>query len=209
MRDSDADTIAALQAAPARGIAPRSLVWITAQKLSDGTTASFGFWNEHLPVTMDVVSGEDGTVEARTYHGDGGLLGVDNIKLTSDISIRTTAFRLSMIHPTTRTLWGEYRLKLAKVQIHRVPLDVVTQRPVALPRCRFLGVIDTAPLKVPKTGGDGSLTINCVSTTAELTITNPAKRSDQTQQRRSGDRHSIYANVVNQWEIYWGGNKPS
>lgn len=202
MRDNDADTIAALAAAPQRGIFARQLVWITAKKLSDGSTASFGFWNERLPATLDVVVGT-GT-ESRTYQGDGALLSVDPIPLTSDISIRRTTFKLSLLHPSVRALWGEYRLKLAAVEIHRMALDPVTRLPVAAPRRRFLGSVDTAPVVLAQPGQEGGITVNCVSASAELTLINPAKRSDETQRRRSGDRHSRYADVVGGWTVPWG-----
>jgi hypothetical protein len=204
MRDSDPAIIAALQAAPRDGIVPRQLVWITATKLSDGSTGTFGFWNERLPVTLEVVGGSDGIVVARTYQADGALVSVGKITLTADITVRTASFVLSMAHPLVQQLWGEYQLKLAKVEIHRVPLDTTTRLPVAPPRCRFRGRVDTAPKQAGTRGQSGSLTINCISTAVGLTLVNPAKRSDATQQRRSGDRHSRYAGVAGQWSVPWG-----
>lgn len=206
MRGSDGDTINALAAAPDKGLAPRQLIWITAQNKGTGVLATFGYWNEHLPVTLNVVSGVDGTIEARTYQADGAVLDVGKIPLTSDISVRTATFKLSMLHPIVRTMMQDYRLKLAAIEIHRVPLDTVSYLPASDPRCRFIGTIDTAQVVVPKTGGAGSVSFSCTSATAELYRSNPAKRGDETQRRRNGDRHMKYADVASQWDdLLWGG----
>lgn len=204
MRNSDTATIAALEAAPTSGLAARSLVWITAPSRETGDLRSFGFWNDRLPVTMSVVSGQNGSNESRLYEADGALMSVGKMTLTSDISVRNASFVLSLLHPTVELMYRNYRLKLAKVEIHRAALDPLSHLLVAPPRCRFVGTIDGADKKTPKIGGEGGLTIKVISQTAELTITNPAKRSDETQRRRDDDRHSKYADVVNQWDIYWG-----
>jgi hypothetical protein len=203
MRGSSTDIVAALQAAPVTGIVPRQLIWISAPKLSDGSTGTFGFWNERLPATL-LVTGLNGAAEARDYQAVGALMAVDKITLTADITVRTASFTLSMVHPTVQQLWGEYRLKMARVEIHRVLLDPVTKRPVDTAHRRFLGRVDRAPKTTAAPGQEGGLIINCVSTTVGLTIINPAKRSDESQKLRSGDRHSRYADVVGQWQIPWG-----
>jgi len=204
MRDSSSAIIAALAAAPRGRIAPRQLVWITAKKRSDGSGASFGFWSERLPVTLDVIGGTDGVTVTRTYQADGALQSVDQLVLASTIAVRTASFTLSLIHPTVKQLWGLYRLKMAKVEIHRVPLDTVTNLPVAPAHCRFIGRVDTAPKTRGTPGQAGSLIIKCVSSTVGLTVINPAKRSDETQKLRSGDRHSQYADVVGGWIVPFG-----
>jgi hypothetical protein len=43
--------------------------------------------------------------------------------------------------------------------------------------------------------------------TRELTRTNPAKRSDETQRLRSGDRFRRYSGTAYQWPIWWGEAK--
>jgi len=206
MRDNDADSIAALAAAPIQGIIARQFIWITANSLADGTPASFGFWNGRLPVTLDVVVGADGSTESRTYEADGAVISVDKIPLSSDLNVRNASFILSMLHPTVRTLWGEYVLKLAKVKIHRAPFTPTGRLPVAPPRRRFKGSVDTAPKKTPTPSAEGGLTVNCVSASADLRVINPVMRSDESQKLRSGDRHSKYADVVGTWEIMWGGS---
>lgn len=208
MRDNDSSIAAALAAAPQTGIAPRQLIWITAIKRADGSIGSFGFWTERLPVTINVQVGD--TTEARTYQGDGAVISVDKIPLTSDISVRQVSFKLSLIHPTVRDLWGDYILKLAKVEIHRVPLDPIGYLPLGIPQRRFKGSVDQAPRTVPQPGSEGGIEIRCVSASADLRLINPAKRSDETQKRRAGiaapggDRHSRYADVVGSWTVPWG-----
>lgn len=205
MRNSDAATLAALQAAPRDGLASRSLVWITAKRRVTGDVRTFGFWNEHLPVTMNVISGVDGSTQSRTYEADGAILSVGKVPLTSDLGVRNVEVQLSALHPTVAEMARDYVLKLAAIEIHRAVLDATTRLLVAPPRCRFVGTIDAAPRTTPRTGGAGNLTLKCISATAELYRTNAAKRSAETQRRRSNDQHMRYADVCSQWDdLYWG-----
>jgi hypothetical protein len=79
--------------------------------------------------------------------------------------------------------------------------------PVALPRCRRLGFVNAAPEEIAGADGQSQLKIEVVSVTRELTRTNPAKRSDETQRLRSGDRLHRYSGTAHQWPIWWGEAK--
>ena len=204
MRNSDASTIAALTAARSAGIVPRQLVTIWARPNAGGDIEQFGFWDDLLPVELDVIGGRSGVLEARSYQADGALLKVEGLRQAIDLKVRPASVELNPLHPVVAMLFGAYRLRLAAIEIHRVPLDATTRLPVAAARCRYLGLVETASRKTPKAGGEAVLALSCVSDAIQLTRTNPAKRSDETQRLRSGDRMMRYAEVVGEWEIVWG-----
>jgi len=208
MRNSDSSTIAALGAARAAGLAPRQLVTIWARPNAGGEPEQFGFWDGVLPVELEVVGGRTGVTEIRSFQADGALIKVEGLRQSIDLKTRPANVQLNPLHPAVALLFAGYRLRLAAMEIHRVTLDVATRLPVAAARCRYLGLVETAARKKPKAGGEGSLTLSCVSDAIQLTRTNPAKRSDETQRLRSGDRMMQYAEVVGDWEISWGEAEP-
>ena len=63
--------------------------------------------------------------------------------------------------------------------------------------------MNKAQLSTPKTGDEGGIDLTCVSHIREMTRTNPAKKSDETQKRRSGDRFRRYIGTVNV-DLFWG-----
>lgn len=204
MRGSDFDTIAALGRARRDGLIPRYLVSITARPLAGGAPAQFCFWNGLLPLDIEVVSGATGLLETRPFQADNALLSVGKLRLTSDLTIRPASFRLNPAHPAVKSMMSAFTVRLAPVEIHRGLLDVDTRLLVAPPRCRFLGFVETVQRPRSAAGQETSFTFNCTSETVQLTRTNPAKRSDESQRRRSGDRMMKYAEVAAEWEIHWG-----
>jgi hypothetical protein len=77
------------------------------------------------------------------------------------------------------------------------------------PYPHFVGFINKAPVTRAKTGGSGGAVAESVSRTRELTVINPAKKSDETQRLRSNDRFRRYAGVAGNWSIWWGEKKNS
>lgn len=204
MRNSDTATIAALTNARHTGIAPRSLVTITARALEDGAEEQFCFWNGILPVDIEVVHGRTGELETRAFAADGALIKVEPIRLTADLTQRPASFQLNPAHSRVALMLTAYDARLAPVEIHRVPVDPASQLPVAPPICRFRGFVEEMPRDRAATGEHGSFTVRCVSHTVLLTVTNPLKRSDADQRRRSDDRMMRYAAVAPSWDVAWG-----
>lgn len=204
MRSADSATVAAVQSRA--GIIRRNLVWIVAKNRDTGAPESTGLWNELDPVTITVVSADSGEDEARTYHGAGGLLQVERVPLVADLSIRTIRISLSQISEAVQQAIRGYDPRLAHVELHRAFFDPATRAIVAKPLPRFVGRLNKAPINTPATGGEGGIAIEVVSHTRELTRTNPAKKSDETQQLR-GDRFRRYAGTAGQWDQFWGETK--
>lgn len=205
MRDNDPAVAAHLRSR--KGVIPRSLVWITAENRSTGVLESLGVWNGEDTVSITVISGKTGFAETRTYHGWGSLLAIDAIPLISDLTIRTIRISLSPISEAVRKAIREYDARLAPVEIHRGLLDLDTHNLIAQPRPRFVGEVNGAPIETPAAGGEGAVSLSVVSHTRALTKTNAAKKSDETQKLRGGDRFRRYSDIAGQVEFWWGEKK--
>lgn len=190
-----------------QGVIPRDFVWISAKNRETGALESAGFWNGLDTVDVTVVSGTTGEAETRTYTAWGSLLKIDQIQRAPEISIRTIKLNLSQISPAVQQVFRGYDTRLAPVEIHRGFMDLDTHLIIAPPVARFVGWINKAPIMTPAAGGEGSVTVDAVSHARILTRINPAKRSDESQKRRSGDRFRRYSSVADQWDFFWGEKK--
>ncbi|TPM39577.1 hypothetical protein [Mesorhizobium sp. B2-3-4] len=206
MRSIDGTTYDALLAAPDAGICERDFVTFYARTLDGTAPAIFSFWNDLDTVTVSVLRGDTGVAENRDYVGDGSLLGVDRIPLVSDLTVQTVQVTLSQLHATVQDMVRGHDIRGARVEIHRGLFDPATHAVAGSIYCHFIGKVNKAPIATPKTGEEGSIAIEVVSIVRELTRTNPAKKSDETQKRRSGDRFRKYAGVANV-PIFWGIDK--
>ncbi|RUW55619.1 hypothetical protein EOA32_00960 [Mesorhizobium sp. M1A.F.Ca.ET.072.01.1.1] len=172
-----------------------------------GAEVSGGFSNWEFNVDAEVISGQTRLPVVRTYVGLGSLIDVDDIALVSDLSIQTVRIKLSQTNASVNNMIRGYDARNAKVEIHYGLLDLDTRKLVARPLPHFVGIVNKAPVTRPKTGSSGGVALECVSRTRELTIINPAKKSDETQKLRSGDRLRQYSGVAGSWSIYWGEKK--
>lgn len=203
----DANTIAAIQSRTA--IQPVNFLWITAKNRSTGNPETLGLWSGWDTIDAQVLHPDTMAPVERTYHAGGGVLEWPAIPLESDLSIRTIRIRLSQINTAVLDAIQGYDAKHAPVEIHRGYLDPDTGLMVAPAVPRFLGWINAAPKRIPPVGGEGGIELAVVSHTRALTKTNPLKRSDEYQQKRSGDRFRRYTDVAGGWlaNVHWGEAK--
>jgi hypothetical protein len=188
-------------------IVVRNFVLFTV-KDSVGAPALFGFTDYGEDVALDIVDGVTGATVNRSYAGDEApLLALDPIPMKIGLEVDTTQILLNPLHPAVQAMHRGHDCRNAPVQIHRAYLSVTSMLPVALPRCRRLGFINAAPEEIAGADGQSQLRIGVVSVTRELTRTNPAKRSDEAQRLRSGDRFRRYSGTAYQWPIWWGEAK--
>ncbi|TPN44465.1 hypothetical protein FJ981_28120 [Mesorhizobium sp. B1-1-4] len=206
MKSIDGTTYAALLAAPDAGICERDFVTFYVRSLDGLTTTMFCFWNDLDTVTASVLRGDTGSAENRDFVGDGSLLSVDRVPLVSDLTIQTVKVTLSQIHATVQDMVRGHDIRGARVEIHRGLFDPSTHAVAGSIYCHFVGKVNKAPIATPKIGDEGSISIDVVSIVRELTRTNPAKKSDETQKRRSGDRFRRYSGVANV-PVFWGVEK--
>ncbi|MDS1135561.1 hypothetical protein [Nitratireductor indicus] len=202
VRAVDAATATELQARG--GLIRRDLVWITAKNRATGAPESIGLWNGADHVDISVVSGETGATVTRPYYGMGGLQNVPAIPLVSDLTVRKITISFSQLDPAILKAVREYDPRHAPVEVHRLYLNRETRLPIAPAVPRFLGFVNTTPIERPKANSEGSIRLEVVSHTRVLTRKVPAKKSDEYQRQRGGDRFYKFTDVSGQWEIAWG-----
>ena len=199
---------AELTAIAARTVVARDFLWVTAKDRTTGADASYGFWNDVRTVAASVVDGRTGSTESRTFIGVGMALVIGSIPLTSDITIRNVDIELPQIDDFTQLLVRGYDVRGAPMQIYRGYRDPDTRALVAAAKPRFVGYVDGAPIVTPKEGGEGSITLHCVSTTRELTRISSESRSRESQlARAAGDLFYADTGVVGDWDIAWGAKR--
>lgn len=202
MRSVDSATEAAAQSRV--GIIRRNFVWLEGKNRVSGAVETMGLWNGDADITINVISGTTGLSTARDYVGCGPLLAISPIPLVSDLTIRTVTISLSPIDEAVEQAIRGYDPRQGRVEIHRGFYSLDTHLVVAPPVPRFIGRINKSPIKTPAVGGEGSVEVECVSDTRELTKINPAKKSDETQKLRSGDRFRRYGTVAGEVSVFWG-----
>ncbi|MGN6773504.1 MAG: hypothetical protein ACTHJQ_27200 [Rhizobiaceae bacterium] len=207
MRTVDTPTYDWLVNATDKGIRPRNIIYFKVRSFDGESTEDFVFWNELDPSTVTVIDGATGNTVNRNCVGDGALLSIDDIPLTSDLTIQTIKCSLSQIHETVEDMVRGYDVRLAKVQVHRALFDPQTNELVSFPLPHFMGTVDKATVGTPAAGNEGSIDFSLVSIIREMTRTNPAKKSDETQKRRSGDRFRKYNSTAGQTDVFWGLKK--
>jgi hypothetical protein len=200
MRSVDAATLSALQAGTP--LVERVAVTLRVKTLA-GVATTFGFWAGLEDVTLTVLSAATGLAEARAYHG-GGLVEAGDIVETDDLTIHRVAVKLNPLNAAVADMARGHDCRLAGIDIHRVLLDAATRAVIGQPPLHFTGEVDALRFDTPAAGGEAVLTLDCVSASRGLTRTNPARRSDEHQKTRSGDRFMRYAGSVKNWQIVWG-----
>jgi hypothetical protein len=180
-------------------VIPRNFVLVT--KGED----SWGFTDYGEDVILNIVDGETGGTVSRSYYGDNApIVSMDPMPLKIGLEVDTTEIVLGQLHPAVLDMVRGHDIRGAQVQVHRAYLSRVSMLPVAAPRIRRLGQVNGAPIETPAAGGFGSVTLQVVSHTRELTRINPAKRSDEQQRLRSDDRFRRYSGTAGKWEVWWG-----
>ncbi|HEU5019691.1 MAG TPA: hypothetical protein VFT69_17170 [Pseudolabrys sp.] len=209
MRSVSSTIQAALLAAPTSGIVTRDMLTVFAISRTTGEVTTFAFWNDFGTVAANVIDGDDGSTVSRTFIGDGAILSIDDVPNVNDLSIRRVTVTMSQLHETVQDLIRGYDVRLARAEIHRPLFDPGTHNLVDTPPCHFIGQVSMSPIATPAAGAEGGITIEIVSDTLELVRTNPARRSDATQKRRSsGDRMLRYASQLAAGvDIPWGEDR--
>ena len=198
MRSYDPAELTQLQARD--GLRPRLLVWIIARNRTTGAPEPAGFWNGADDQVI-TVGGVD-----RTYHGAGGLLGMDDLVIETGLTVRRISIWLATAAPEVVDAAMGYDLRLAPVEIHRLLTDPISHLPVAAPHRIWKGWVDGAPRTVPAKGlSAGRITLTVASAAMALTRGVTAKYSDAAmRQRGSDDRLFRYADVSGKVPVYWG-----
>lgn len=206
MKTIDVATYAALVAAPESGLKERNVVTVFAKAIGGDTITAFPFWNDLDTVTVPVIDGKTNLNVNRQAVGDGAILALDRIPQSTDFSIRTIRITFSQVHPTVRNMVNGFNVRGAWVEVHRLLFNPATGAIIAPAERPFTGRVDKAPQTIPSSGGEGGIYLDVVDSIRDLTRSSPAKKSDETQKRRLGDRARRNIGTANV-KVWWGQEK--
>src|SRR5690554_375857 len=204
MHSADAETIAALEAAPIEGLIARDFVTFTVRDSTTGDPEDFAFWNGLDTYDVNVIDGATGNEDSRSFTGSGTILSVGKITLVTGLRVKQVTVTLSAIHEEVALMVRGHNCRFAQVEIHRGLYSTVSHRLVAPPRLHFMGQVNDVDIGTPAIGGEAGIQMHCLGQTIELTRSNPAKRSDATQRKRSGDRFYRYTEIMGEVNVPWG-----
>jgi len=201
MRSFDAPTLAQFQNRTA--ISARILIWAVARNRDTGADESLGLWTGAQDRSFTIAG------VPRTYVGAGAIMDIPPIVSQSGIAVRMQRFSLSPLSPAVATLIRTYDARFAGIEIHRALFDPVTGLLVSEPHRLFKGIIDEVAVTTDPRSGESRCDVTVASSARYLTRTLPLKRSDASQQRRSGDRFLRYVDVSGEVDVYWGEKRPA
>lgn len=196
MRDIHPDILTLLR--ERRGVVARLLVWVVPKNRTTGALQPTGFWNGDQDATMTIAG------ESRLYSAAGSLLGVDTVTEEDGLTVRMQVIRLSGISPEAEQVIRGYEPRLAPVELHRIIFDPITMSQVGTEQLLFRGAIDKVKITTPRKGGNGTVEVTVASQARDLTRGLRLKKSDESQQLRSGDRFRRYADVSGKVKVWWG-----
>lgn len=183
----------------------RDFMRITGRVRSTGAPITECFWSDIGPVTAQVMDAETGLATSYDFTGVGSLISVDAIPMVSNLTVQEIEITFSQLDGRINELIRLYDIRQAKVELYRGEFDPETMRMVEPAAPRFVGFVDGAPIETPAEGGEGSVSIRCVSSAQELTRSNPDTRSNESQQLRApGDDFYRDVTTVADLVIFWG-----
>lgn len=187
-----------------RTLVARDFVWFVVRSRVDGSPVTDGYWSDVGTIMAQVVDPETGGTSARQFVGAFGLISISDIALVSTLTVQRVTITLSQVSDRINDLVRTYDCKQGQVQIFRGLFDPLTRVMVAPAAPRFVGFIDEAPIRTPKEGEAGDVTLTCTSHTQELTRANTDTRSDASQRLRSAtDNFFADTAVVGTWVQFW------
>lgn len=202
MRSIPVSTQALLEA---QTLVVRDFMRITGRVRSTGAPITEGFWSDLGDVSAQVIDADTGLVVSYDFKGVGSLIAVDPVPMVSNLTVQEIEVTFSQLDDRINELLRVYDIRQAKVEIYRGEFDPETMQMVEPATSRFVGFIDGAPVETPAEGGEGSISIKCVSSAQELTRGNPDLRSHESQiARAAGDEFYRDVTSCGDLVIFWG-----
>ena len=189
----------------ARTLMARDFLWIIARDRGTGAAYPDGMWSDVGSISAPVLNPDTGASDTRTFYGAGALVQISDIPSVANLTVQNVTITLSQVDAHVANLVRTYDVKQCRVEIYRGLFDPNTRLLVDPAICRFVGFIDTVVIKTPTENSDGSVTLNCVSNTQEMTRSNPDTRSNASQVLRSStDTFFSDTPTVGNWVHFWG-----
>jgi hypothetical protein len=189
----------------AQTLVVRDFMRITGRVRATGEPITECFWSDVGDVSAQVLDADTGEAVSYDFRGVGALIAIDPIPMVSNLTVQEVEVKFSQLDDRINELLRVYDIRQAKVEIYRGEFDPVSMRMVEPAASRFVGFVDGAPVETPAEGGEGSVSIKCVSSSQELTRGNPDMRSHESQQTRApGDDFYRDVTSVGDLVIFWG-----
>lgn len=201
-------TPAITAALEARALVARDFLRLVVRRRDNGNLVSEQLWSDVGVYVAEVVDPDLGVPIEYEWTGSGTLVQISEIPLVSNLTVQTVTINLSQVDSNIDRIIREYEAKQGRVEVFRGLFDPDSRFMVAPAECRFVGFIDEVVVNTPPEGGEGSVTLTCMSHTQELTRSNTETRSDASQRLRDPD-DAFYQDtaVVSDWEVFWGSQK--
>lgn len=199
MRSYNAPTLAAFQ--NRAGICARILVWVVARNRTTGAPETLGLWTGAQDREFRINSVD------RVYAGAGPVMEIPPIKMQTGIAVRMQRMTFSPLAPEVADLIKTYDARFAPLEIHRALFSLDDGAQLAPPHLVWKGFIDEIEVSYSGDGKEATCEVTAASSARLLTRTLPLKRSDATQQLRSGDRFRRYVDVSGRVDVWWGESR--
>lgn len=173
------------------------LIYVQSRDMTTGDPFPIGLWtgDDHASITVEN--------EARLYYGAQGDVMIPNITYGSGTDIVSGEIVMP-VSPEAEILVRGTNLRFAPVDLHCALYDPDDGDLLDVRRFSR-GTIDGAPILTPALNGASSLSLKMVSSARAGTITTKAKKSDQSQRIRQGDRFRRYGDLGTVSADPWGG----
>lgn len=177
-------------------VAPRWLLWVDAKQISNGAAVSMGLWtgDDHEQITVEG--------QSRLYYGAQGTVSLPQLRYAAGTDVGSIDVTLP-VSPEAETLVRGYNIRFAPCDLHCALYDPASGSLLDVRRM-FRGLIDGSPIFTPAVGGVATATLKLVSSARTGTMTTRAKKSDQSQRLRSGDRFRRYGDLGTVAADPWG-----
>ena len=178
------------------------LIQFIAKNRATNAAERLGLWtgDDHQDFTADG--------ETDTYYGAGSIISLSDMENAIGTDVRKYKVTVSNLTPEVQTLIRTYELRGAKVKIFTLMFSPESGLPVTIPRRRFKGWVDRAPITTGAKGGTSSATLELASVSRNLTRTLGARRSNENQKlRNNSDTFLQYISVSGKIQIPWGTGK--
>ncbi|MBY6113290.1 hypothetical protein KUW09_04875 [Mameliella alba] len=173
------------------------LLWVEARNRSTGDTEAMGLWTGPDDRNFDLGG------DLRSYRGAGAVLEVPALVSQVGLAVQMQSAALAIVTEEVETLFRGYDARQAAVEVHLARFDVDSDALIGIDRV-FSGWLDRAEILTGQRGGSASLSATLASSSRALTRRVAVKRSDEAQQKRSGDRFFRHADVSGAVTVWWG-----
>lgn len=179
------------------GYQPRWGLWLQPLDRDTQERITVGIWDGDDDATITV----DG--DARVYIGAQAAFEVASLIDEIGTGVRSQSVKLSGLDPAVETLYRGYDLQRAPAELHLFLFNPVTQGLIDMER-RLRGIVSTAKLTTGALGGQTEISLVLATSARDMTTTIPARKSDEAQSRRGGDRFRRYGTIADGVSPPWG-----